>query len=195
MAQIVVVDEQFRVSSLSPYPAGSSKHTKVDFIPEVKQQREVPAKKGDNWTGLIPIKKCVAFGLCDISTMSCLDVKPALIHLHSGTISATRSGILSYHRFSHSNLADETNSEPSTSYSHQTRHVDSPLLTIASPSPNSGAFAYAGKEVDVTVCDIERMFSSSSEKTQLGQKRKKNELGEGEMWRAKNVCPNPVKEC
>ena len=105
-----------------------------------------------------------------------------------GIISATKSGLLTYHRFP---LHHDEEAGPSNPSRPLTRQVDAPLLTVASPSSSSRIFAYAGKEVDVTICDVERTFTSisstSSSVDRVGSKRKKKELEEGEIWRAKNV--------
>ena len=92
-----------------------------------------------------------------------------------GTISALSSGLLTLHP----NGANAASSS---------RTVPSPLLAISSPGPDSTTFALAGKEVDVSVWDVERTFGSAapSASTESG-KRKKNELEAGELWRAKNV--------
>lgn len=69
----------------------------------------------------------------------------------------------------------------------QTAHGPSPLLCLASSSPSATLVALAGKEVDVSIRDIERTFSAES--VAKGQNAKgKNELEYGETWRAKNVC-------
>lgn len=92
-----------------------------------------------------------------------------------GTISALSSGLLTLHP----NGANAASSS---------RTVPSPLLAISSPGPDSATFALAGKEVDVSVWDVERTFSGATTpaSTESG-KRKKNELEAGELWRAKNV--------
>lgn len=56
-------------------------------------------------------------------------------------------------------------------------------------------FAYAGDEVELSVWDVQRAFSTPSSvpdttpDTSTTKKRKRNaQLLPGELWRAKNVC-------
>lgn len=71
------------------------------------------------------------------------------------------------------------------------RSVPSPLLALSSHGKNAIEFALAGKEVDVSVWDVERTFGatggSPNGSSGAGGKRKKTELEVGEIWRAKNV--------
>lgn len=72
-------------------------------------------------------------------------------------------------------------------------------LTSLRPSTDGKTFAYAGKEVDVSLWDVERGFASTAaagsatdaadKKRKLGAKGGKDALMEGEIWRAKNVSP------
>lgn len=60
-------------------------------------------------------------------------------------------------------------------------------------SSDETTFAYGGNEVEVSVWDVERDFSSSSTPTPhdtsepARKKRKRDELLPGELWRANNV--------
>jgi hypothetical protein len=76
------------------------------------------------------------------------------------------------------------------------RRVASPLLALASPGFGSTKFALAGKEVDVSEWDVEAMFAPGVQDVEpksgaTNGKRKKNELEQGEVWRAKNVSIEP----
>jgi len=73
-----------------------------------------------------------------------------------------------------------------------------PSLTTAIPgrlcewvlSDDDLSFAYGGDEVEVSVWDAERAFDSTRNPhppNTTGSKRKKTELIDGEVWRAKNV--------
>lgn len=93
-----------------------------------------------------------------------------------GTISALASGQLTLHPYSSSSTASSS------------RSVSSPLLALASAGASATSFALAGKEVDVSVWDVETTFSSAGESSETSTgKRKKNELERGQIWRAKNV--------
>lgn len=105
------------------------------------------------------------------------DVWTGLISVAGGSISALTSGLVTYHR-----LSGESTS----------RRLASPLLAIASPGPDSTTFALGGKEVDVSEWDVEATFSPGAAEVEpksaaTAGKRKKNELEQGEVWRAKNV--------
>jgi ribosome biogenesis protein NSA1 len=63
-------------------------------------------------------------------------------------------------------------------------------------APDGHSFAYGGDEVEVSLWDAERAFSSSTvnphgkmDTTKEGKKRKRSDdLLSGELWRAKNVA-------
>lgn len=67
-----------------------------------------------------------------------------------------------------------------------TRKLGAPILTLSTPDAG-GAFALAGKEVEIGVFDPERTFASSS--TAASPK----DLYEGEVWRAKNLPHNSLR--
>lgn len=57
-------------------------------------------------------------------------------------------------------------------------------------SDDAAFFAYGGEEVEVSLWDVSRAFEPSRKSPPLsavGSKRKKTELIDGEIWRAKNV--------
>ncbi|KAL1413472.1 hypothetical protein Q8F55_001241 [Vanrija albida] len=62
-----------------------------------------------------------------------------------------------------------------------------PVLTLSSPGAGS-LFALGGKEVEVSVWDASRAFEGKT-----SDKRKKDELAPGEVWRAKNVPHNNLQ--
>lgn len=65
-----------------------------------------------------------------------------------------------------------------------------PVLTTSSPGAGS-LFALGGKEVEVSVWDASRAFDASAASS--SDKRKKDELAPGEVWRAKNVPHNHLQ--
>jgi ribosome biogenesis protein NSA1 len=79
-------------------------------------------------------------------------------------------------------------SSPSSSSS---TSIPSPLTCLQTLSPDASQFVAAGKEVDVSIWDMEKVFSRSSVETsgakESAGKRKKGELEAGEVWRARNV--------
>ena len=104
--------------------------------------------------------------------------------LNSGVISSLSSGRLTLHP-APSTSADGSSSISSVPLSYT---VDGPVLALTTPSSSSTTFALAGKEVDVSIREIERTFSSSSRASYDDRsKRRRTELVEGEIWRAKNV--------
>ena len=70
--------------------------------------------------------------------------------------------------------------------------VDGPVLALASSSSSSTTFAVAGKDLEVSIRDVERTFASSSKTQEPSGKKRKTELVEGEVWRAKNVRLPPA---
>lgn len=95
-------------------------------------------------------------------------------YLISGVIAGATDGTLTlfpYHSFT---SGIQTASGPSS------------LLCLTSSASSSSTFALAGKEVDVSVRDVERTFGSSPAANADGIKSK-NDLEAGEVWRAKNV--------
>lgn len=121
----------------------------------------------------------------------------ALLLMNSAIISSLSSGTLTY--------------QPrSSTLTPQTRRLPSPLTcfqTVRSSSSSSGTsslvvpshFIAAGKEVEVSLWDLERTLAvkstnagNSTEAVGAGaagqqKKRKKDQLEVGEVWRAKNV--------
>lgn len=105
------------------------------------------------------------------------------------------SGQASYHPTSA--LSSDNASDASTSV--QTASLPSNLLCLASCSKGNSTFALAGKEVDVSVFDVERTFGAAAAAGAEGgdvemvsgknAKRKKETMLPGETWRAKNVSP------
>ncbi|ORY27216.1 hypothetical protein BCR39DRAFT_539048 [Naematelia encephala] len=105
------------------------------------------------------------------------DIFTGLIHTQAGTIASLSSGLLTL-------VPTSADSEPIS------RTVPSPLLCLSSSSSTAASFALAGKEVDVSIYDIERTFSSApalSDPSVGGIKRKNAPLEPGEIWRAKNM--------
>ncbi|WVR05292.1 hypothetical protein IAU60_002305 [Kwoniella sp. DSM 27419] len=109
------------------------------------------------------------------------DVWAGLVPVQGGVVSALTSGLLTYH-------------SPSSTEASGSRTVPSPLLCLASSTAAPTSFAMGGKEVDVSVWDVERTFASSAndkvEKNWESGKRKKNVLENGQTWQAKNVPQN-----
>ncbi|ORX40011.1 hypothetical protein BD324DRAFT_648625 [Kockovaella imperatae] len=151
---IVLADDAYRLSVLSARPE------EVDWEPEVITQHEVSHRKGDLWSGLIPVS--------------------------SGFISSLSSGKITYNGLDSALAGESSNSHI----------VDGHVLALASPRPSSNTFALAGKEIDVSIRDVERTFASSS-RSQNGEggssKKRKTELVEGEIWRAKNMPNNSLQ--
>ncbi|KAK6903060.1 hypothetical protein I203_108321 [Kwoniella mangroviensis CBS 8507] len=118
------------------------------------------------------------------------DIWAGLVGVQGGVISALTSGLLAYH--SASSSSDET---PSASTS-RARSVPSPIQCLTSTSASPNTFVTAGKEVDVSIWDIERTFGSSGmeedgpSKEWDSGKRKKNVYEVGQIWQAKNVPQN-----
>ncbi|RSH82732.1 uncharacterized protein EHS24_007726 [Apiotrichum porosum] len=82
-----------------------------------------------------------------------------------------------------------------------TLKVGRPVLTLSTPSGpgvgGSNTFALAGKEVEISVWDATRAFSATPSSTSAtaaaANKRKKDDLAPGEVWRAKNVAHNSLQ--
>ncbi|WVF72100.1 hypothetical protein IAT40_006912 [Kwoniella sp. CBS 6097] len=115
------------------------------------------------------------------------DVWAGLVHVQSGAVSALTSGLLTHH-------PHVTESSDSKASSSQSRSVPSPLQCLASSSLAPTSFALGGKEVDISLWDVERTFGASANeevaKTSDSGKRKKNVLEAGQIWQAKNVPQN-----
>ncbi|KIR71097.1 hypothetical protein I310_04988 [Cryptococcus deuterogattii CA1014] len=78
--------------------------------------------------------------------------------------------------------------------SSSSRSVSSPLACLASTSFAPNQFALGGKEVDVSIWDVERTFASSSDSPIVDAgKRKKNAPEPGQIWQAKNMPNNYLK--
>ncbi|OWT41313.1 hypothetical protein C362_00779 [Cryptococcus neoformans Bt1] len=108
------------------------------------------------------------------------DVWAGLVPVENGTVSALTSGLLTFHQTSGS--------------SSSLRSVPSPLACLASTPLAPNQFALGGKEVDVSIWDVERTFSSASDSPMIDAgKRKKNALEPGQIWQAKNMPNNYLK--
>lgn len=111
-----------------------------------------------------------------------------------GTVAVLSSGQASYHP-----TTDFTSDAADCTASVATANLPSNLLCLASSSKGNSTFAVAGKEVDVSVFDVERTFGQSAANGAQGVdvemasgksvKRKKEALLPGETWRARNVGP------
>jgi hypothetical protein len=93
----------------------------------------------------------------------------------SGHIASLTSGLLAW----------IPSSSDQSSPSLQTTHVPSPVLALASHSPEATSVALAGKEVDVSLWDVERTFAERPAGEEGVGSSKSGEPGE--IWRAKNV--------
>ncbi|WVW82947.1 hypothetical protein I302_104962 [Kwoniella bestiolae CBS 10118] len=121
------------------------------------------------------------------------DIWAGMTGVQGGVVSALTSGLLTYHPTSKSGIEAEETPKASSS-----RSVPSPLQCLTSTSASPHSFVTAGKEVDVSIWDIERTFGSSSggmeedgpARTWEGGKRKKNVYEVGQIWQAKNVPQN-----
>ncbi|XAO22647.1 hypothetical protein I312_101420 [Cryptococcus bacillisporus CA1280] len=108
------------------------------------------------------------------------DVWAGLVPVENGTVSALTSGLLTFH--------------PSSGSSSSSRSVSSPLACLASTSLAPNQLALGGKEVDVSIWDVERTFASSSDSPMVDDgKRKKNAPEPGQIWQAKNMPNNYLK--
>jgi len=111
-----------------------------------------------------------------------------LISFFSGVISCSSAGHL---RLTQASIESENNSGTSS----QTTSIPT-RLSDWHLSEDANYFTYGGDEVEVSVWDTIRAFDPSRHLlpgSAVGTKRKKaqkTELIEGEIWRAKNVCPN-----
>ncbi|GHJ88489.1 hypothetical protein NliqN6_4891 [Naganishia liquefaciens] len=107
--------------------------------------------------------------------------------LPSGILSSMSSGLVNLHPFTESGTT-------------HTASVLSPLTclrTVPTQSPSGPThMVLAGKNVELSVWDMERTFAAGSKAKDAGKaetsakKRKKNELEEGEIWRAKRLPNN-----
>ncbi|EIW69351.1 hypothetical protein TREMEDRAFT_62216 [Tremella mesenterica DSM 1558] len=100
-----------------------------------------------------------------------------IIHTPSGTISSSSSGLTTLHPLTDSQGQDGDNKDTSSI------NLGGPLTTIAG-SRHGRRMAIAGKEVDVTVLDIERAFGGVNDVNMGG---KKGASLPGETWKAKNL--------
>jgi ribosome biogenesis protein NSA1 len=102
--------------------------------------------------------------------------------LPSGVLSALSSGIVNLHPFTESG-------------SSHTASVLSPIACLRTvPTESSSGPSHmilAGKNVELSMWDVERTFAAGSKtangKKEESKKRKKGELEAGEIWRAKRV--------
>ncbi|KAJ9094198.1 hypothetical protein QFC19_008050 [Naganishia cerealis] len=161
-AQIVALaDDTHRISLTSlPTPIPEEPEDDARELQIHAQFRVKPARKSDRWIGL--------------------EVLP------TGVLSSLSSGQLTLHPFSSSG----------TTY---TASVPSPLACLRTiPSTSStgpSQMALAGKDVELSVWDIERTFAAGAKPKDDGsdgksKKRKKGELEQGEIWRAKHLPNN-----
>lgn len=163
----MVADDKFQISTLELSSIG----TEAPPPPRITSQESVKARANDVWAGLIPVEK---YGLSKRPDSVNVD------NFNSGTVSALTSGLLTFHQTSGS--------------SSSLRSVPSPLACLASTPLAPNQFALGGKEVDVSIWDVERTFSSSSDSPMIDAgKRKKNALEPGQIWQAKNIPNNYLK--
>jgi hypothetical protein len=102
--------------------------------------------------------------------------------LPSGVLSALSSGIVNLHPFNESRTS-------------HTASVLSPIACLRTVPTQSASgpsqMVLAGKNVELSMWDMERTFAVGSKAADNGKasskKRKKGELEEGEIWRAKHV--------
>ncbi|WVN86743.1 uncharacterized protein L203_101915 [Cryptococcus depauperatus CBS 7841] len=107
------------------------------------------------------------------------DTWAGLVPVEDGAISAISSGLLTHH---------------SISGDSSSRSVSSPLACLASTPLDPTRFALGGKEVDISIWDVERTFGSFDvAMAEHGAKRKKNVLEVGQVWQAKNMPNNYLK--
>lgn len=163
----MVADDKFQISTLELSPIGSE----IPSPPIITSQESVKARSNDVWAGLVPVEKYD------------LRKPPDSVNVddfYSGTVSALTSGLLTFH--------------PSSGSRPSSRSVSSPLACLASTSLAPNQFALGGKEVDVSIWDIERTFASSSDSPMVDDgKRKKNAHEPGQIWQAKNMPNNYLK--
>ncbi|WRT67266.1 uncharacterized protein IL334_004233 [Kwoniella shivajii] len=175
--QVVIADDKFQISTLdlSPLTTGTGTETEIDQEedvqvspnpPVVKKQESIKGRSKDIWAGLIGVE--------------------------NGVIAALTSGQLTYHP-TLSEQSTEPSSISSSSSSSSSRSIPSPLQCLTSTSLSPNTFVTAGKEIDVSIWDIERTFGSSGDEVNKlwdNGKRKKNVLEIGQIWQAKNVPQN-----
>jgi hypothetical protein len=139
-------------------------------------------KKGDSWVGLEMVDRSVWFliGIL-LSPTQCWSLYGSY---GSGILSTTSSGLVTLNP--HSSISSTTNSS-----STKTAKLPSGLKTAQSLGSSGEKIVVAGKEVDVSIFDTERVFTAGSDGADgvnaAGGKRKKGEMEVGEIWRAKGV--------
>ncbi|WWC60960.1 uncharacterized protein I303_103537 [Kwoniella dejecticola CBS 10117] len=171
--QVIVADDKFQVSTIRLNPIRNSSEpenpeTEETIVPPtVIKQDVIKARSKDLWAGLVGVQ--------------------------GGAVSALTSGQLTYHTTPSTSSSDGA-SDSSPSSSSSSRSIPSPIQCMTSTPLLPSSFVTAGKEVDVSIWDIERTFGSSSSegvsKTWDNGKRKKNVLEVGQIWQAKNVPQN-----
>ena len=140
-------------------------------------------KKGDNWVGLEMVDRSVHRVLHTPAATDLCGLLTDCISRHSGILSTTSSGLLTL------------NPHSSTSSTTTTKSAKLPSgLKVAQSLGSSGdKIVVAGKEVDVSIYDTERVFAAGIDGADgvsgTGGKRKKGEMEVGEIWRAKAVSP------
>lgn len=159
MFQVALADDTQRIS-LTTVPTPLIEEPEDDKRElEISAQYQVkPVRKSHQWIGL--------------------EVLP------NGVLSSMSSGLVNLHPFTESGAT-------------HTASVLSPLTclrTIPTQSPSGPThMVLAGKNVELSMWDMERTFAAGSKAKEAGKgetgakKRKKNELEEGEIWRAKRA--------
>jgi hypothetical protein len=160
---VALADDTHRISLTSlPTPLFEEPEDDARELLIKSQYQVKPARKSDRWIGL--------------------EILP------NGILSSLSSGQINLHPFSHSG----------TTY---TASVLSPLACVRAIPANSPTgptqMALAGKDVEISVWDMERTFAARPKVAQKDgasavgdgktKKRKKDQLEEGEIWRAKHV--------
>jgi ribosome biogenesis protein NSA1 len=138
-------------------------------LSKVREWRETRLREGHRFLGLAASAK--------LDFISCLLALLTTVHALRGIFSCTSNGALRY-------VSPEEGDNVKLA-SVPTRLEDWQMAA------NREFFAYGGNEVDLSVWDTERAFSSPEEvdkQSAAPRKRKRDELLPGEIWRAKNVC-------
>ncbi|WWC69285.1 uncharacterized protein I206_103223 [Kwoniella pini CBS 10737] len=165
--EIMIADDKFQISSIQLNPIKNS-----DEPENPEKEQEIIPPTIINQENVKARSK---------------DVWAGLVNVRGGSISALTSGQITYHSSSSSSSSSDEIKTSSSS-----RIIPSPLQCITSTSLLPNSFVTAGKEVDISIWDIERTFGSSDQVTKTWEngKRKKNVLEAGQIWQAKNVPQN-----
>jgi hypothetical protein len=156
--QVALADETQRISLTTlPTPLIEEPEDDARELEITAQYQVKPVRKSHQWIGL--------------------EVLP------SGILSAMSSGLVNLHPFTESGTIHQAS-------------VLSPLTCLRTVPTQSASgpshMVLAGKNVELSMWDMERTFAAGIKakdgKGEAGaKKRKKNELEEGEIWRAKRV--------